>query len=182
MSEAVPVKPAGAQSGARAATDAPRDDAAPRDWTVRPAGHEDLQAVAEAIREMLLELGGSSPPVTDLLDAARALHEDERVGALLVAESSDGELVGALGASWQLAVRVPGRYALIQELWVRPRWRGKAVGADLLEGLCALAREQGIGRVEVGLPSERFAGLAATEAFYLAKDFAPIGVRMRRLL
>ena len=34
-------------------------------------------------------------------------------------------------------------------------------------------------RIEVGLPRERFAGLDATAAFYLANDFTPLGARMR---
>jgi GNAT superfamily N-acetyltransferase len=149
---------------------------------VHEAALSDTAAVAEAIHEMLLELGGSSPPVAELREATRVFLEDEHAGVLLLAETPDGRLIGVLGASWQVAVRVPGPYALIQELWVSPQWRGRTVGADLLEDVCALVRERGMRRVEVGLPSERFAGLAATEAFYLGNDFAPIGTRMRRLL
>jgi GNAT superfamily N-acetyltransferase len=151
-------------------------------WTVRLAKIGDEQPAAEAVEEMLLELGGSSPSVDELREAARSLLEDGDAGALLLAQTGDGELVGMLGVSWQMAVRVPGRYGLIQELWVRPRWRGKAVGGDLLAALYELARERGVTRIEVGLPSERFAELPATEAFYLGNDFAPIGMRMRRLV
>lgn len=171
MSETVPVRPS------------PVLEDAAGSWSVRPAELGDIQAVAEAIQEMLLELGGTSPPsVEELRDAARALVGDDRAGALLLAQATDGELVGVLGLSWQTAVRVPGRYGLIQELWVRPAWRGKAVGGDLLSALYELSRERGITRIEVGLPSERFAQLSATEAFYLSNEFAPIGTRMRRLL
>ena len=37
-------------------------------------------------------------------------------------------------------------------------------------------------RVEVGLPRESFAGIRATEAFYLRNGFEPLGPRMRRML
>lgn len=111
--------------------------------------------------------------------AARELLEDPRLGALIVAEG-DGAIVGVLAASWQSAMHVPGRYALIQDLWVHRSWRSVGVGAGLLAALCELARAQGLARVEVGLPGERFSGLAATEAFYLANGFTPLGVRMRR--
>jgi hypothetical protein len=43
-------------------------------------------------------------------------------------------------------------------------------------------RERSVDRVEVGLPSEHFEALAATEAFYLENGFAPLGPRMRQVL
>jgi GNAT superfamily N-acetyltransferase len=91
-----------------------------------------------------------------------------------------GSLVGVLSMSWQCAIHTPGRYALIQDLWVRPGWRGSGVGAGLLAALFALARERGVPRVEVGLPRESFAAVAATEAFYVANGFTGLGPRMRR--
>jgi GNAT superfamily N-acetyltransferase len=114
-------------------------------------------------------------------DAARAIIEDQAAGAVLVAEFC-GALVGLLAASWQSAIHVPGRYALIQDLWVDPDWRSRAVGRELLGALCDLARELGMPRIEVGLPRECFASFIATEAFYLANGFSPNGPRMRRAL
>jgi GNAT superfamily N-acetyltransferase len=93
-----------------------------------------------------------------------------------------GELVGVLGASWQRALHVPGRYATIQDLWVAPAWRSAGVGAGLVEALAALARERGAARLEVGLPRRSFAAIDRTESFYAANGFEPLGPRMRRLL
>jgi GNAT superfamily N-acetyltransferase len=153
----------------------------PAGFGVRGATDADLPGIAVGVCELLIELGGSPAPQTQLQDAARALLEEPRDGALLVAED-DGELVGFLGVSWQSAIRIPGRYGLIQELWVHRDRRGSGIGAELLATLATLAREQGIARIEVGLPSERFAQLTATEAFYAANNFTQIGTRMRRLL
>jgi GNAT superfamily N-acetyltransferase len=150
-------------------------------WVVREATHEDIGAVACAVRDLLLELGGKPASRDALEEAARTLVEDPTAGVLLVADS-DGVLTGLLGASWQHAVRIPGRYGLIQELWIHPSWRGRAIGGDLVAALIEHARKRGIGRLEVGLPSERFPHLAATEAFYVHNGFAAIGTRMRRLL
>jgi GNAT superfamily N-acetyltransferase len=146
---------------------------------VRAATYDDTPAVAAAVRELLLELGGAPPSTVAMEAAARALLDDRRAGALLVAEVG-GAIVGVLGASWQTAIHIPGRYALIQDLWVHPSWRGSAIGSDLLAALFALARERRIARAEVGLPGERFPGLAATEAFYTANGFTALGTRMRR--
>ena len=151
------------------------------DRLVRPAAAEDAPAIAAAVRELLRELGGRPAAASAIEAAARALSEDRRSGALLVARAG-GELVGLLGASWQSALHVPGRYGLIQELWVHPSWRGRAIGGDLLAALFARAREERIARVEVGLPQDGFAGIRATETFYRGNGFEPLGARMRRTL
>ena len=151
--------------------------------TVRKATAEDAPAVAEAVAELLVELSGGGPPPGKLEEAARELAGDGEMGALLVAEAGgeDG-MVGVLAASWQHAIHVPGRYGTIQDLWVHPDWRSRAVGRELIEAFCELAREAGAKRIEVGLPRESFERIAATESFYRSNGFAYLGPRMRRKL
>jgi len=157
---------------------APGSPPSPR---VRVATLADTGPVAAAIELLLVELGGERPARAELEAATRELIEDPRSGALLVAET-DGEIVGVCAASWQHALHVPGRYGTVQDLWVDPSWRSRAIGRELLEALFALAREQGIPRIEVGLPQDSFAAIEATRSFYLANGFAPLGPRMRWLL
>jgi len=149
--------------------------------SIRAASSEDAPAVAAAVEALLLELGGERPSRAALEGAARELTDGRAAGALLLAEAG-GAVVGLLAASWQHAIHVPGRYGTIQDLWVDPEWRGRAVGRELLEALVALAGELGISRLEVGLPQESFAQIAATERFYLGNGFSQLGPRMRRLL
>ncbi|HEY2283955.1 MAG TPA: GNAT family N-acetyltransferase [Solirubrobacteraceae bacterium] len=172
---------------------------------VRAATHADLPAIVAAVGELLTELGSRPPSTPQMLQTAQGLLEDPRLGALLVAEaeseseSDAGEegavageeeqavvgeeqaVVGVLSASYQLALHVPGRYALIQDLWVHPAWRSRSVGRELLGALVELARSQGMARAEVGLPRDGFAGIRATEAFYLHNGFEHLGARMRRI-
>jgi branched-chain amino acid aminotransferase len=149
--------------------------------SVREATREDLPAVVGAVEELLAELGGRRPSRPEMEAEVGALLDDGAVGTLLVAED-DGSLVGVLGASWQRAIHVPGRYATIQDLWVHPEWRSRGIGAELVEALAAKAREQGVGRIEVGLPRETFSAIEQTEAFYRGAGFEHLGPRMRRLL
>ncbi len=145
---------------------------------VREAGPDDAAAAAAAIDELLRELDGARPPLERLEATARELIEDPRAGALLLAEDG-GEIVGLLAASWQLAIHVPGRYATVQDLWVRPGSRGAGVGRELIDALTRLARERDLSRLEVGLPSAEFSMLERTENFYLDCGFEPLGPRMR---
>jgi len=148
---------------------------------IRPASGEDAAAVAAAVEALLIELGGERPSTSALEEGARKLAEDPALGVLLVAEC-DGAIVGVLAASWQYAVHVPGRYGTIQDLWVDPEWRSRALGRELILALVRQAIGLGVPRLEVGLPQESFAQLAATERFYRDNDFTQLGPRMRRLL
>lgn len=149
--------------------------------SIRTATVDDAPAVASAVEALLIELGGERPSAAALEQAARDLAQDPDAGALLVAED-DGAIVGVLAASWQYAIHVPGRYCTIQDLWVHPEWRRRALGRELILALVREAGERGVPRLEVGLPQDGFARLEATERFYRDNDFTPLGPRMRRLL
>ncbi len=149
--------------------------------SVRAATVDDAPAVASAVEELLVELGGERPSTAALEDGARTLVEDQDAGILLVAED-DGSIVGILAASWQYAIHVPGRYGTIQDLWVHPEWRSRALGRELVLALVKRAADAGVPRLEVGLPQKGFAQLDATERFYRENEFTPLGPRMRRLL
>jgi GNAT superfamily N-acetyltransferase len=148
---------------------------------VREAGADDVEAVAEAIEALLIELGGRKPERAELVAEVQALLDDPKDGSVLVAEA-EGRLVGVLSASWQRAIHVPGVYATIQDLWVDAGWRSRGVGAELVEAIASQARGRGVGRLEVGLPRETFAAIASTESFYKRNGFDYLGPRMRRLL
>jgi GNAT superfamily N-acetyltransferase len=149
--------------------------------TIRAASVGDTAAVAAAVEQLLVELGGRRPPRAEVEAEIEAVLEDPGVGALLVAVAG-AEIVGVLSASWQRALHVPGRYATIQDLWVHPDWRSRRVGAALVDELVALCGEQGVARIEVGLPRETFDAIRATEAFYIGNGFEQLGPRMRRLI
>jgi GNAT superfamily N-acetyltransferase len=150
-------------------------------WDIREATHADVPAAAAGINQLLEELGGKAGDLEQLERVAHALVDDGSAGVLLVAENLN-EIVGVLGVSWQIAIRIPGRYGLIQEMWVHPAFRGMTMGGDLIVALFDIARDQGVRRLEVGLPTERYPHLDATEAFYVNNGFTTIGTRMRRLL
>lgn len=152
------------------------------EWRVRESRPGDVPAVAAAVADLLSELSGHGPPAAELEAATERLAGDREEGALLVAEVEGEGIVGVLAASWQHAIHVPGRYGTIQDLWVHPDWRSRAIGRDLVGAFCEIAREEGAARVEVGLPRESFERLGATESFYRANGFEHLGPRMRRKL
>jgi len=164
-----------------AATHSPAVGPGALGWDVRPARPDDAPAIADAVAELLVELGAPSPPDRAAIEAeARAHIDDPSLGIVLVAVNDD--LIGVLTASWARAVQVPGRLLTIEVLWARRGERDRGIGAALVEALAAAAAAEGVARVEVGLPRESFGALRATERFYLANGFERLGPRMRRSL
>ena len=157
------------------------DSTSTRPAIVRAAAPEDVAAIAIAIEQLLVELGGRRPPRAELEAEIEAALADPAIGATIVAEA-EGEIVGVLSASWQRALHVPGRYATIQDLWVDPERRSDGLGAALVDELADLCQAQEVVRIEVGLPRESFDAIRATEAFYQRNGFEQLGPRMRRLL
>jgi GNAT superfamily N-acetyltransferase len=151
-------------------------------WDVRRARPSDSAAVATGVAALLCELGATPPSHTAIEDEARAHIDDPTLGIVLLAVGDGGELVGVLTASWARAIQVPGRMLTIEVLWTRREWRGRAVGAGLVDALAEAAVDAGAARVEVGLPRESFEALRATERFYLANGFERLGPRMRKAL
>jgi GNAT superfamily N-acetyltransferase len=149
-------------------------------WDVRRARASDAAAVATGVAALLCELGATPPSHTAIEDEARAHIDDPSLGIVLIAVGEGGELVGVLTASWARAIQVPGRMLTIEVLWTRREWRGRAVGAGLVDALAEAAVDAGAARVEVGLPRESFEALRATERFYLANGFERLGPRMRK--
>lgn len=148
---------------------------------MRLATPADAERIADALARLLAELGGTPPDRPAMLATTRELVGDRQAGAVIVAATRTA-LLGVLAASWQSAIHVPGRYALIQDLWVDPSHRSRQIGAALLDALVELARQAQVGRIEVGLPRDSFPGLRATSEFYERNRFQPLGPRMRLLL
>lgn len=165
-----------------AATHRPASTPGTSGWEVRPARSEDAAAVATGVAALLCELGATPPSHTAIEAEARAHIDDPSLGIVLIASGDDGELVGVLTASWARAIQVPGRMLTIEVLWTRREWRGRAVGAALVDALGPVAVDAGAARVEVGLPRESFEAIRATERFYLANGFERLGPRMRKVL
>ena len=131
--------------------------------------------------QLLVELGGSRPAPAAMEAEVRALAR--RPGARRRARRRGGRRARRR-ARRQLgrAIHVPGRYAVDPGPLGRPELAQPRRRRRPDRGARRAGPEQGVGRLEVGLPRESFAAIAPTEAFYLANGFEHLGPRMRRLL
>lgn len=98
--------------------------------SVRRAIASDQEGILELMRGYCEEV---ATPLSDehLIDALGPLIANEQLGDLLVAEQG-GELAGYLVITWGWGIESGGAEALIDEMYVAPRYRNEGVGTLLM--------------------------------------------------
>ena len=115
--------------------------------TIRPAAPGDAEAIHALIRELaeyerLMHLCTGSTA-----DLARALFDDPPAAEVLVAEV-DGAIEGFALHFPTFSTFLAKRGLWLEDLYVRPAFRGKGLGGRLLRAVAAVAVERGCGRFE----------------------------------
>lgn len=111
---------------------------------VREAHEADLDEVCALLRELAAYEKLDNEVVFDREELGRHLFGPERSAHVLMAESDDGSVAGF--ALWFATLSTfEGRAGIwLEDLFVRPQYRGTGMGRALLEGL----RSRTAGRVE----------------------------------
>jgi GNAT superfamily N-acetyltransferase len=116
-------------------------------YTLRAAAPRDLEAIVALIAEL-----AEFEQLAHLLDVTPDKLEPHLFGERPVVECVVGEVDGAVVAfalfftNFSTFLARPGLY--LEDLYVRPAYRGSGLGRALLEHLGRLAAERGCGRFE----------------------------------
>lgn len=132
---------------------------------LREAGPADLEALLPLVRDY------HAFEQVDLSDAERAavlrpLLEDRALGQVWLLECGL-EAVGYVALCFGYSIEFQGRDAFVDELYVRPPWRGRGLGRRALEEACRRARDAGVRalHLEVANDNERAMRLYAALGF-----------------
>lgn len=136
---------------------------------IRPAAPEDVAAVVGLIRELATYEREPDAVVATEDGVRSALFGPSPAVYCHVAEV-DGEVVGF--ALWFLNFSTwLGRHGIyLEDLYVRPAYRGRGLGRALLATLAAVAAERGYGRVEWSVLDWN----SPAHAFYRSLGAAPM--------
>jgi ribosomal protein S18 acetylase RimI-like enzyme len=152
----------------------------PDEWTPRLASARDAAEIARLLHDFNSEFGSPSPG-DDVLAA--------RLRVLLAGDATIGLLAGTPAVGVALVTLRPnvwyaGRVALLDELYVVPRLRGRGIGSALVDLLMSASRAMGVDLVEINVDegdvdAQRFYerhGFSSTEpgsterSFYYAQE------------
>lgn len=150
--------------------------------TIRKAGPEDVPVLYRLIRE-LAEYEKIAHEVSATEETIRASLFGTRPAAEAVLASRGGEPAGfaVYFPNFSTFVGRPGIY--IEDIYVRPEFRGTGIGGALLAHVARAARERGAGRIEFAVldwnPArgfyERYGARAMSDWIYYRFDEERIG-------
>jgi GNAT superfamily N-acetyltransferase len=114
---------------------------------LRPAGAADVGLILELIRELAGFERLSHEVVADAAALRRHLFGERPAAEVLIAEVGDAPAGFALYfPTFSTFVGKPGLY--LEDLFIRPAYRGRGIGRAVLIHLSRLAVERGCGRIE----------------------------------
>lgn len=120
---------------------------APDAWTIRRATTGDADEVARLLHDFNTEFATPSPGVAVLAGRLRELLAGDDTVALVAGTPG----VGVALVTFRPNVWYAGPVALLDELYVAPDLRARGIGTVLIGELMALARERGVGLVEINV-------------------------------
>lgn len=114
--------------------------------TLRPATEADVPLIVELVHELAAYERLADECVADAQNVQRALFEVKAAEAIIA--ECDGDTAGyaLFFRSFSTFLMRPGIY--LEDLFVRPAFRGQGIGLALLRYLARRAVEQGFARVE----------------------------------
>jgi ribosomal protein S18 acetylase RimI-like enzyme len=115
--------------------------------TFHPATLADEEVLAELMREFYAH-EGLDYARSRARDAFRTLVADPALGRVWLFRAGGG-MVGYAAVTVCYSLEFAGRYALVDELYVREGWRGRGIGARALELAVEACRELGVAAVRL---------------------------------
>ncbi len=133
--------------------------------TIRPMSPEDIESVVE-LEAAQLDEHGIPYVLANLREVLRELANSSDAGFLLVAEA-EAAVVGIAYAACLLSLEHGARSGILEELYVRPAWRNRGIGGQLLAAAIERARALDWPALEL----EVVAGHERAAALYLRAGF-----------
>lgn len=146
---------------------------------IRQATTADTAVVADMIALLLSELGEKQLEGSEYTVACEELlgvSGSSNYTAFLAWDEKN-ECAGIVTVAESCSIYAKGRFGVIQELYVRPSFRSKFVGRELVNAVVDLARSKGWSRIEVGAPDRDKWG--RTVEFYKREGFVEVGPRLK---
>jgi GNAT superfamily N-acetyltransferase len=118
-----------------------------QELSIEPATPDDVPVILAMIRELAEYEKLCREVRATEADLRRTLFGERAYAEVLIARCDGADVGFALFFhNYSTFLGAPGLY--LEDLFVRPKWRGRGFGRDVLSHLAGLARERGCGRME----------------------------------
>ncbi|WP_165763887.1 GNAT family N-acetyltransferase [Halalkalibacter urbisdiaboli] len=151
---------------------------------INRANVEQYRVISELYHDLINEIGQKTktkqklPKISDSLELCKKLLEDESYIVFLAEE--DNQIIGFISLCPSRSLYAGGEFGIIQEFFVRPSYRSKKVGTQLLAAVSNFSRIMKWKRVEVATPP--IPQFARSYMFYQSHGFVDCEGRKMKLL
>ncbi len=111
--------------------------------TIRTAVEKDADAMIEFNQAMALETEGKQLEPEKIEKGVRAVFQDDKKGFYVVAENSEGKIIGGLMITYEWSDWRNGWFWWIQSVYILPEGRGKRIYSRLYDFVKAKAEKEG---------------------------------------
>jgi ribosomal protein S18 acetylase RimI-like enzyme len=136
------------------------------------------KAHLELIQELLIELTGNE----DDLDAEKILNDLKYFSDnfILLFLKLNKNIVGVITIQEAFAFYAGGKYGIINELYIKPKFRSRGFGKFLIKETIKIAKEKNWKRIDVTAPPEN--KWKRTKEFYIRNGFQFTGPKLKYLI
>lgn len=162
----------GLRNGARG----PSVSGAPAGIDLGPATGKELPQLVELLGVLFAQEADFTPDAAKQQRALETILADPKLGHIYIAREN-GRVVGMVSTLYTISTAEGGKAAWLEDMVVLPEWRGRGIGAALLEHAVLRAREEGCLRLTLLSDEDN----AQAHAVYAAEGFQFSGMRPMRL-
>ncbi|ABL65345.1 GNAT family N-acetyltransferase [Chlorobium phaeobacteroides] len=142
---------------------------------VRTATSCDIDRCAELLGTLFSEEHEFAPDARAQKQGLSMVIGNPSNGIIFVCEV-DGAVQGMVMLLFTVSTFLGKKAAILEDMIVEPRWRGKGIGTNLINHATAFAEEEGFGRITLLTDHDNLAALA----FYNRQGFIPSEMKVLR--
>lgn len=143
---------------------------------LRTAGKADLPQLVDLLGVLFSQEADFVPDADKQRRALQMILRDPKVGHIYVAREA-GRVIGMVSTLYTVSTAEGGKAAWLEDMVVLPEYRGRGIGAALLEHAVVGAREAGALRITLLSDEDN----ALAHGVYAAEGFQFSGMRPMRL-
>lgn len=141
------------------------------------ANNSHIQLILPLLKELYLELGEEEESIPFL---NKKLIEDilsSKQTDIYIIYNHNNEAIGITTLTETQAIYAGGKYGVIDEMFVKPGYRSKNIGTQLIQNIKAIAVTKGWRRIDVTAPTEE--RWKRTVDFYEKNGFVFTGPKLK---
>jgi len=147
------------------------------DFLFNRATEKDATLIKDLLKSLYLELGEENQSVKFLTDKFISGILNSGRTEIYMAATKTAESIGLVTLTECQSIYAGGKYGLLDEMYIKPSYRSKGVGAELIKKIKLIGLKRNWKRIDVTAPTEE--KWKRTVEFYKKNGFTFTGPKLK---